>query len=461
MAMTDADYLGRSALVAGAARSGIAAARFLLGRGARVILSDAKGREALAPEVSALSEFAAQSPGELVLELGGNRDGSFAAVDFVVASPGMPLTLPCFEASRRAGVPVIAEVELAWRHLKGAVVGVTGSTGKTTTTMLATALAAGAGRRAFAAGNIGAPLIDFVERSEQGDVYVVELSSFQLEAIVDFKPLAAAVLNLTPDHMDRYPGFGDYVAAKARILMNQRPGDVAVLNADDPLAAALAGDACGKVWFFSRTREVAMGAFVRDGMVVFRDGRGERGLFPADAMRLRGGHNLENVLAASLLALAAGAPPESLEAGVRGFRGVEHRIEPVAEIGGVAYYNDSKATNVDATAKALEAFPGGVHLIAGGRDKAGDFTALRPLVQGRVKQLVLVGEAAGKLRAALAGATEIRDASSMREAVAIARAGAVAGDVVLLAPACASFDMFDDYEHRGRVFKDAVRALEA
>jgi len=458
--MTDADYKGKTVLVAGAARSGLAAARFLLGRGARVVLSESKPREALEPEVSRLLDFAAHAPGELVLELGGNKGESFASAELVVASPGMPLSLPAFDASRAAGIPVVAEVELAWRHLAGKVVGVTGSNGKTTTTMLTAALLAGAGFDAFAAGNIGTPLAGLVERSAPEDVYVVELSSFQLESVRDFRPEAATVLNLTPDHLDRYRGFEDYVAAKARIFENQRPEDTAVLNADDPLAAALAKGVRARTWLFSRRREVDAGAFVRGGKVVFRDGQSERELFPADAMRLKGGHNLENVLAASLLALAAGAPPESLEEGVRGFRGVEHRIELVAEIDGVAYYNDSKATNVDATAKSLEAFPGGIRLIAGGRDKAGDFSVLRPLVRQRVKRLVLIGEAAGKLRAALDGAAEAREASSMTEAVALAREGAAAGDVVLLAPACASFDMFDDYEHRGRAFKEAVRSLE-
>ncbi|MDR0842820.1 MAG: UDP-N-acetylmuramoyl-L-alanine--D-glutamate ligase [Acidobacteriota bacterium] len=457
----DEGYNGKSVLVAGAARSGIAAARFLLGRGARVILSEAKGREALEPDVSGLLEFASSAPGELVLELGGNKSESFAAVDLVVVSPGMPLSLPFFAISRKTGIPVIAEVELAWRHLKGKIVGITGSNGKTTTTTLVAELLSGAGMRAHAAGNIGPPLVGFVQQSTPDDVYVVELSSFQLESICGFRPFCATILNLTPDHLDRYPGFEDYIAAKARIFMNQRSGDFAVLNADDAHTAALANDVRAQVLLFSRTREVAAGAFVRDDKVILRDGQGERVLFPTDAVQLKGGHNLENVLAASLLALAAGAQPERLEAGVRKFRGVEHRIEYVAEIDGVAYYNDSKATNVEATAKSLEAFPGGIHLIAGGRDKAGDFTVLRPLVRERVKQLILIGEAADKLRAALSGATEIRDAASLSEAVSLAHAASKPGDVVLLAPACASFDMFDDYEHRGRVFKEAVEAVEA
>ena len=450
----------KTVLVAGAGLSGIASARFLLGRGARVILSDAKKREELEPGVSELLESATCFSGELILELGGNRGESFANADLVVVSPGMPLSSPFFEISRKAGVPVIAEIELAYRHLKGKIIGITGSNGKTTTTTLTAELLSGAGLKARAAGNIGTPLVQFAEESTPDDIYVVELSSFQLEAISEFRPFAAALLNLTPDHMDRYDRFEDYIAAKARIFMNQTVGDFAVLNADDPRTAAMTASVRARTLLFSRTAEVSAGAFVRNGRVIFRSREGDRELFPVDAIQIRGAHNLENVLAASLLALAAGAPPESLEANIRKFRGVEHRLEYVASIDGVDYFNDSKATNVDAVIKALEAFAGGIHLIAGGRDKDGDFAALRPLVEKRVKQLIVIGEAAEKMRIALSGSTEIRNTFSLQEAVAISRAAAAPGDVVLLAPACASFDMFDNYEHRGRVFKETVRAFE-
>jgi len=474
------EYTGKTVLVAGAGRSGIASARFLLGRGARVVLSDSKKREALEPGVSGLLKSAVRSSGELTLELGGNRNESFAEADLVVVSPGIPLSLPFFEISRKAGIPVIAEIELACRHLQGKIIGITGSNGKTTTTTLTAELLTGAGLKAHAAGNIGTPLIQFAEESTPEDIYVVELSSFQLEAISTFRPFAAALLNLTPDHMDRYDGFEEYAAAKARIFMNQTAGDFAVLNADDPQTAAWVskpecrGDRpgrpkCGnesqsagissevKTLLFSRTGEVEAGAFIRNGHMVFRDGDGEKDLFPVDAVQIRGEHNLDNVLAASLLALIAGAPPESLEAGIIKFQGVEHRLEHVASIDGVAYYNDSKATNVDAVKKALGAFRSGIHLIAGGRDKDGDFAALRPLVEERVRQLILIGEAAEKMRRALSGAAVIHVAESMQEAVEIGRAAAKPGDVVLLAPACASFDMFEDYEHRGHVFKENVR----
>ena len=286
------NYTGKTVLVAGAGRSGIAAARFLLGCGSRVILSDSQRREALEPAISDLLESAAGFSGELTLELGGNRNESFAAADLVVVSPGIPLSLPFFEISRKAGVPIIAEVELAYRHLKGRILGITGSNGKTTTTALTAELLAGAGLKARAAGNIGTPLVRFAEESTPDDIYVVELSSFQLEAIATFRPFAAALLNLTPDHMDRYRGFEEYGAAKARIFMNQIAGDFAVLNAGDPQSSAMAASVRAGTMFFSRTGEVSAGVFVRNNRVIFRDDAGEKELFPVEAVRVRGAHNL-------------------------------------------------------------------------------------------------------------------------------------------------------------------------
>jgi len=454
------DYRGKTALVAGAGKSGQASARFLLDCGARVILTDTRSEDALKNEIAALQSIAARS-GELVLELGGHRNESFARCDFVVVSPGIPLSLPFFEVSRKAGIPIIAEVELAYRHLKGKIIGITGSNGKTTTTTLVSDLLNGAGLKAHAAGNIGTPLISFARESSDSDFYSVELSSFQLESISTFRPFIGSVLNLTPDHMDRYAGFEDYIAAKRRIFMNQGETDFAVLNADDPRTAALAAKMRAKTAQFSRLRIPEHGAFVRNDRVIFRNKDGEKDLFAVGAIALKGSHNLENVLAACTMAILAGASPDSLENSVRKFRGVEHRIEWVCELDGVPYYNDSKATNVDAAIKALESFPGNIVLIAGGRDKAGDFSALRNLVQQRVKHLVLMGEAADKIRQALSGTVDISEAPSMIEAVSMCRSLARPGDVVLLAPACASFDMFDNYEHRGRVFKDAVRSMHS
>lgn len=451
-------YEGQTIVVAGAGRSGIAAARFLLARGAHVILSDSKSRESLEPGISGLLN-SGPFPGTLELELGGNRSASFARCSFVVVSPGMSLALPVFDASRKAGIPILAEIELAYRHLQGTLIGITGSNGKTTTTTLVTALLAGAGLHAHAAGNIGTPLISFADASRPEDIYVVELSSFQLEAIDTFRPSIGSILNLTPDHMDRYDGLDSYSAAKQRIFMNQTAADFAVLNAEDARTAALKNGIAAQPFMFSRLHGIDRGTFVRNGRIIFRDAEGEKDLLAVNAIRLKGAHNLENVLAASAMALLAGAPPESIEENVRKFSGVEHRIEYVAELGGVQYFNDSKATNVDATIKSIESFPGNILLIAGGRDKEGDFAVLKSLVRARVKHLVTIGEAAEKLRQALSDVVDISAAQSMPEAVRLCSRIARPGDVVLLAPACASFDMFDSYEHRGRVFKEAVRNL--
>jgi UDP-N-acetylmuramoylalanine--D-glutamate ligase len=451
-------YAGQTVLVVGAARTGLASAEFLLARGARVVLTDVKNEEALPLPLAHLRKLA-QKSGELVLDLGGHRPESFRSCDFVVISPGVPLALPAFEETRKAGIPILGEVELAFRHLKGRIVGVTGSNGKTTTTALAAELLRGAGLKGYAAGNIGNPLIGFADASTPDDIFVVELSSFQLESIHKFHPFVGAILNLTPDHMDRYRDFAGYAGAKRRIFMNQTATEFAVLNEDDPRTAAMAGQVPSTPVLFSRRKEVARGTFSRGGRLVYSDGRAETDLFGLEEIRLKGSHNLENVLAASAIALLAGAAPSGLVEVIRAFTGVEHRLERVAEVDGVEYFNDSKATNVDATLKSLEAFPGNILLIAGGRDKGGDFTALRAQVAQRVKHLIVIGEAAGKIRDALSDVVETSAAASLGEAVLSASRKASAGDIVLLAPACASFDMFENFEHRGRIFKEAVRRL--
>jgi UDP-N-acetylmuramoylalanine--D-glutamate ligase len=452
------NYKGKTALVVGAGRSGLASARFLLERGASVVLTDAKSEQALETEVAPLKEIARHS-GELILQLEGHKKDSFRECDFVVVSPGVSLALPEFEISRQSGIPIMAEVELAYRHLNGKIIGITGSNGKTTTTTLVSELMAGAGFKTYAAGNIGVPLISLAANSSSEDIYSVELSSFQLEGIREFRPFIGSILNLTPDHLDRYAGFEKYIEAKKRIFMNQRNSDFAVLNADDARTEAIAAAVPSKPVLFSRHRNLDNGAFVRNGRIIYKDEAGEKDLFSVNAIGLKGAHNLENVLAACAMAILAGASAESLEESVRKFKGVEHRIEWVGEFQGVQYYNDSKATNVDAAIKALEAFPGGILLIAGGRDKNGDFSVMKKLVRERVKHLVLIGEAANKIRTALSDATDTSGAGTMQEAVLMCRRFARPGDVVLLAPACASFDMFGNYEQRGRVFKEAVRAL--
>jgi UDP-N-acetylmuramoylalanine--D-glutamate ligase len=457
--MDGESYRGKTVLVVGAARSGVAAAEFLLSRGARVILTDTNAFEGMTDRLDQLQKLA--SGGNLVLEFGGHRAESFRSCDFVVLSPGVPATLAYLEESRKAGIPILAEVELAYRHLKGKLLGITGSNGKTTTTTLVVELLRGSGLRCHAAGNIGKPLISFVAGSTPEDIYATELSSFQLESIHRLHPAVASILNISPNHLDRYSSFEAYIAAKRRIFMNQNESDFAVVNADNRHTALMAADIPSTPVLFSRLAEVERGTFVRGGLLLYRDAKGEQELLAASDIRLKGAHNLENVLAATTIALLAGGVPESMRRVVRDFRGVEHRLEWVADIGGVQFFNDSKATSVDATVKSIEAFPGDIQLILGGRDKAGDFTVLRPLVRQKVKHVILIGEAAGKIREALEGASEIAEAATLPAAVQLCHRLASPGDVVLLAPACASFDMFKDYEHRGRVFKEAVHALQS
>lgn len=449
---------GKKVLVMGAARSGIACAKFLLAHGATVALNDAKPFEKWGAEAQALKSegvgcLAGDTPSWLLDQ-----------VELLVISPGVPVKAIPIRYAERAGAEVIGEVELASRYLKGRVVGITGSNGKTTTTQLTGELLKDAGLPTQVGGNIGTPLISLVETSRDDGWTVVELSSFQLETIKDFHPAVAAVLNVTPNHMDRYESFTDYAAAKHRIFMNQVPGDLAVLNADDEIVSSWATGLRAHVSSFSVKRELAEGLFLRGREIVSHTKDGERVLMNIAEMKLRGLHNVENVLAAMSVGLACGASPESMRETIGRFEPVEHRLEFVTEIDGVRFYNDSKATSVDATLKALEAFQddaGKVVLILGGRGKKAPYAPLAELVKQTARKLILIGEDAETIAAELGEYAEFERASDMRAAVALALAAAEQGDTVLLAPACASFDMFDTYEHRGRVFKEEVRSLES
>jgi len=445
---------GRRVTVVGMARSGVAACRLLLTCGAEVTATDVK-------PLDAWSEAARGLAGAGVRRYaGGHPPDAFRDADLVVVSPGVPTEHESLAACRRAGVPVIGEVELAYRATTADVVAVTGTNGKTTTTALIGALLREAGRPVVVGGNIGRPLAGEALTAPDDAIVVAEVSSFQLETTDRFRPRVAALLNLTPDHLDRHRSVEAYAEAKARIFRRQTDDDWAVLNADDPGAAALAGRVRGRLFWFSRVRAVPEGAHVVDGWVTLRLGGRDVPVCPVDEIALRGSHNLENVLAATAAAAWAGVAPEALRAAIRAFRAVAHRIEWIRELGGVAFYNDSKGTNVDATLKALAAFREPIVLIAGGRDKAQDFAPLAAAAAGRVKAAVLIGEGRASLGPALRGVTPVQEADSMGEAVRRAFALAAPGDVVLLSPACASFDMFRDYEHRGEVFRAEVLALE-
>jgi UDP-N-acetylmuramoylalanine--D-glutamate ligase len=439
-------------LVVGLARTGLATARFCAARGARVTAFDDRGVEPLGTAVDELHNLGC------AFSFGRDHSVVFTEQDLVVPSPGVPSDHPGLVAARKAQVFICSEIELAWRFLRGRLIAVTGSNGKTTTSSLIGHILAGSGKSVSVAGNIGTPLIAHVDESREETITVVEASSFQLELIHLFRPDISVLLNLTPDHLDRHASFEDYVRAKMRIFENQTEHDAAVINADDP-AAAQHAPTRPQIFWFSKNKRVASGAYLRDDQIVFRrDGENTTLLHRGD-VGLRGEHNLENVLAAASAAFLAGAAPAQIAAGVRSFPGVEHRLEFVAEISGVSFFNDSKATNVDATIKALQAFPAGLFVILGGKDKGSDYAPLIPLLRERARAVLLIGAAAEKIAAQLGGAVPLERAGTLERAVALAFARAREGDTVLFAPACASFDQFENFEHRGRAFKQLVGAL--
>jgi UDP-N-acetylmuramoylalanine--D-glutamate ligase len=449
---------GKKVLIIGAARSGIACARFLIERGAIVALNDRKPIEEWSAEARALKELG-------VGLIGGDAPmWLLDQLELVVISPGVPAKSIPVRYAERAGAEVIGEIELASRFLRGRMVAITGTNGKTTTTTLIGEILKDAGFRVQVGGNIGTPLISLVENSVEDGWTVVEVSSFQLETIVDFHPQVALCLNVTPNHMDRYESVTDYAAAKHRIFRNQTAGDVAILNADDAIVSSWRDGLRAHVVFISTRRELDEGLFLRGRELVSRTRDAERVLMRREEMQLRGLHNVENVLAALAAGLACGASLESMRETVRRFRPVEHRMERVAEIDGVVFYNDSKATSVDATLKALEALSedeGKIVLILGGRGKQAPYAPLAHLIRGHARKLILIGEDADTIERELGGEAPAERASDMGDAVRRAFDAAQAKDAVLLAPACASFDMFKSFEHRGEVFKAEVRRLES
>jgi UDP-N-acetylmuramoylalanine--D-glutamate ligase len=440
-------------LVVGLGRSGVAAALFLQDHGARVAVSDTKSEAQLQKEVSALLERG------ISLETGQHSERTFRDQDLIVVSPGVPSDQPQLQHARALGIPVIGEVELACRFLQGKIIAITGSNGKTTTTTLVGEILSQSGKKTLVGGNIGTPVISLAEKSSPEHLVVLEISSFQLETIEQFRPWIAAILNITPDHLDRHRTFQAYIDAKARIFENQEPGDFAILNADDPTCAPLKDKSKGSVYWFSRKQPVENGTYVRDEQILFRSSGRDVPVLPVEEIQLKGAHNLENILAAVCVSMIAGCEPQQVRKAIANFGGVEHRLEPVATINGVAYYNDSKATNVDATIKALESFSGKIHIILGGKDKGSDYTVLVPLLRERAKGAYLIGAAAEKIASQIQGATRIVHSGTLDRAVRQASEAAASGDIVLLAPACASFDQFENYEQRGRIFKELVQAL--
>ena len=449
------DLNNKRVLVVGLGRSGVASALFLRSHGARVTVSDAKSEDQLRQEIPVLLDHG------IAVETGRHGERTFQNQDLIVVSPGVPVDAPPLVQARALGEDVIGEIELASEFLAGPIVAITGSNGKTTTTTLVGEVLAKSGRKTLVGGNIGTPAISLVEKATPETISVLEVSSFQLETIRTFRPKVAAVLNVTPDHLDRHRTFEAYAAAKARVFEKQQAQDFAVLNADDPNCVSMAANIKAQVFWFNRKREVQQGAFVRQGTVHLRREGAEHEVMPVAEIPLKGAHNVENVLAAICTAELLGCHRDAIRAAVREFKAVEHRLQYVASVRGVEYYNDSKATNVDATIKALESFPGKIHLILGGKDKGSDYTVLNVLLRERVKFVYTIGAAAEKIQKHIAGATKIVSSGTLDNAVAHATANAQPGDIVLLAPACASFDQFQNYEHRGRVFKELVLALNS
>jgi UDP-N-acetylmuramoylalanine--D-glutamate ligase len=447
---------GKKVLVVGLGKSGLAAALFLRRQGAHVTVSDLRSAQALSKEIPSLLEAG------ISVEAGGHGLLTFRRQDLIVVSPGVPLSTPELVQVRNLGLTIIGELELAARFLKGNVLAITGSNGKTTTTTLCGEIFLAAGLNPLVAGNIGLPVIDVVDQSREGAWSVLEVSSFQLETTESFHPHVAVILNITPDHLDRHGTFENYAAMKEKIFSNQTGEDYLILNGDDPIAQQAASRTKSQVLWFSRSKIVRCGAFLLDGMVMFRPT--EQGkpipVLPLADIPLKGEHNIENVLAAVCAACVAKIPTQTIAQTIAAFHAVEHRLEFVAAIHGVDYYNDSKATNVDATAKAIASFPGNIHLILGGKDKNSDYTQLNALLRARVKAVYTIGSAADKIASQISGVTRIIHTGTLEAAVDQAAGQAVAGDVVLLAPACSSFDQFENYEQRGKVFKQAVLARQ-
>ena len=443
---------GKKVLVVGLGKSGLAAALFLRHRGAQVTVSDVRSAEALAKDIPALLDEG------IMVETGGHGLLTFRRQDLIVVSPGVPLNTPELAQVKSFGLPVIGELELAARFLKGRTLAITGSNGKTTTTALVGEILQKAGMPTLVGGNIGVPVVELIDQSTDETWSVLEVSSFQLESTERFHPRIAVILNITPDHLDRHGSFENYALAKERIFAAQDESDVVVLNADNARAAQAAVRSVGKVYFFSAEHSVMQGAWVEDGLLVYRAGKDEprEEIMPLSGIPLQGAHNVENVLAAVCASRQAGVSREQIRSGVEAFKAVEHRLEFVAQVDGVDFYNDSKATNVDATAKAVASFSSGIHLILGGKDKDSDYRQLAELLRARVRAIYTIGSAATKIENQLRGVVPILSSETLDNAVNAAASAARPGEVVLLAPACSSFDQFENYEQRGRVFKELV-----
>lgn len=439
---------GKNILVAGFARTGQAVVEFLNDQDCSVTVADNR-------PAADFSDVIKKYP-RVRFEFDDHKIESFTNSDLIVLSPGIPDTIPALVAARQKGIPIISEIELAFHNLKGTLIGITGTNGKSTTTELTGAMLKEGRKSIYVCGNIGTPLIEFCRNSKPEDYYVAEISSFQLETIRDFRPHISALINLAEDHLDRYPDVKPYYQAKMRIFENQKASDFAVINYDDPYIREHVQQIPSNHFWFSRKEVPPSGVYAQKGLIRTVSGGS---VVNFNFASLKGVHNLENTLCAASIALLCGVLPKQMQRALESFKGLHHRMELVGERSGVRYYDDSKATNVDAVVKSLESFPGNVFLIMGGRDKGCDYRVLHDLVKNRVKELLLIGEAADRIATELKEAKEPKFFKTLEETVEYASRHAVPNDVVLLSPACSSFDMFRDYEHRGEVFRETVKNL--
>ena len=443
----------KKVLVVGLARSGVSAVRLLKREAAQVTITDSADMDKLADTLSMLDDK------DIRLELGGHNINTFLNSDLIVISPGVPYRSEHLLKAKDKGIPVISEIELAYNFLKSPVIGITGTNGKSTVTTLTGELLKAYKKNVFIGGNLGTALTDAVLANKKWEQVVAEISSFQLEAIKDFRPKIAVLLNITPDHLDRYDSMEEYVWAKKRIFENQGREDFAILNADDPYTAEIMKDIKSEAVLFSRLKRVDRGVYEKQGEIVTSISGKDEAVIKIDNLKIKGVHNIENAMASIAASQLAGCPVSLMRPVLKGFSGLEHRLELVRVVDGVKYINDSKGTNVGAVVKSLAGFTEPVILIAGGLDKGSDFTPLREFIKDKVRLLILIGKAREKIEKAVGDLTETLVAASLEDAVNIASYKAESGDVVLLSPACASFDMFKNFEDRGRVFKEAVNKL--
>jgi len=447
------DLKGKKVLVVGLAKTGLALVKFLKSQGAQVYVSEMKDAPELAGEHKYLTNEG------ITAEFGGHSVSFFLQAEMIVVSPGVPLDLEPLRRAQERGIPVLSEIEIAFQFLQKPLLAVTGTNGKTTTTTLIGQILQAAQKQVFVGGNIGTPLIAFVSGPQEVEWVIAEISSFQLEGIREFRPHIAVLLNISEDHLDRYANFSEYILAKGKIFQNQRHEDFAVLNADDPLTFQFAHQVAAQVFLFSAQRPVPVGCFLEKGAIIYQGADGQKERFSLEHLKLKGAHNLENIMAAMVASKICGCPPKAIQQVIDEFSGLAHRLEWVGEIKGVKFFNDSKGTNVGAVVKSLMSFSEPIVLIAGGKDKGGDYAPLGDLIARKVKGLALIGEAQGRMYSALGRLTDTACFNTLEEAVLWSFSKAAPGEIVLLSPACSSFDMFKNYQERGQRFKEIVGRL--